>query len=90
MSQSFKTEPSLSEVPRNTQDDLLDLEIILIDNFDSFTYNLVNQLRPLVKGLKVFRNNISLKQLIEQELSNTTKKIIVISPGPGKIGRAHV
>jgi len=62
---------------------LLDIEIILIDNFDSFTYNLVNQLRQLVRELKVFRNNTNLELLINNEFSNNAKKIIVISPGPG-------
>jgi anthranilate synthase component 2 len=58
-------------------------DIILIDNFDSFTYNLVNQLKPLVRNLNVFRNTISLEQLIKTELKNNDEKIFVLSPGPG-------
>jgi len=83
MSLNLNKNQSLNNISENMVDELLDLEIILIDNFDSFTYNLVNQLRPMVRGLKVFRNNTNLNLLIRAELSNATKKIIVISPGPG-------
>jgi len=58
-------------------------QIILIDNFDSFTYNLVNQLSPYVQQVKVYRNNTSLNQLMGNELAAKQDKIIVISPGPG-------
>jgi len=67
----------------NSNNQLDQLEIVLIDNFDSFTYNLVNQLSSLVGKIKIYRNNYSFEQLVENELSNTDNKIIVISPGPG-------
>ena len=58
-------------------------EIILIDNFDSFTYNLVNQLKPLVASIKIFRNDVSF-DVISSELEQISeRKVIVISPGPG-------
>jgi len=69
---------------------LRDIEIILIDNFDSFTYNLVNQLKSLVKDVKVFRNNIPLALLIENGLDQTKKQVIVLSPGPGNPDGAGV
>lgn len=54
--------------------------ILMIDNYDSFTYNLVQYLGELGQKLKVFRNdkiNISgIKKLNPQR--------IVISPGPGR------
>ena len=62
---------------------LADIEIILIDNFDSFTYNLVNQLRPLVNNLRVFRNNVSLQYMLENIFTAEKQQIIVLSPGPG-------
>lgn len=67
-------------------------KIILIDNFDSFTYNLVNQLSPLVNTLKVFRNNTSLEQLANNELGQSTDNatIIVLSPGPGNPDNAGI
>lgn len=78
--------------PLNSQ--LKEIEIILIDNFDSFTYNLVNQLKSLVKSVKVFRNNVSLEELSNSEFAQNknddTKTIIVLSPGPGNPDDAGV
>ena len=53
--------------------------ILLIDNYDSFTYNLVQYLGELTtEEIKVFRNDeVSLSQV---EKMKPTK--IVISPGP--------
>ena len=53
--------------------------ILVIDNYDSFTYNLVQYLGELGEELLVFRNNkISL-----QEIERLKPARIVISPGPG-------
>jgi anthranilate synthase component 2 len=52
--------------------------IVVIDNYDSFTYNLVQYLGELGAELKVFRNDeISLEQIATLQPSR-----IVISPGP--------
>ena len=60
--------------------------IIVIDNYDSFTYNLVQYLGELGEDLRVFRNNrISLPEI---ESSRPTH--IVISPGPGVPSEAGV
>lgn len=56
------------------------MNILMIDNYDSFTYNLVQYLGELGAHLRVFRNNkVSLKKI---ESLNPDK--IVISPGPGR------
>jgi len=53
--------------------------LVVIDNYDSFTYNLVQYFGEIEKDLKVFRNDaISLDQL--EDLKPTH---ICISPGPG-------
>ncbi|MDQ7048773.1 MAG: aminodeoxychorismate/anthranilate synthase component II [Enterobacterales bacterium] len=62
---------------------LQDLEILLIDNFDSFTYNLVEQLRGSVKAVKIFRNNIPLDYFLSEVIEPTKPQIILLSPGPG-------
>ncbi len=62
---------------------LENLEIILIDNFDSFTYNLVNQLQSMVNSVKIFRNNVPLQTLVDNELDNEKTQTIMLSPGPG-------
>ncbi|MEQ9188548.1 MAG: aminodeoxychorismate/anthranilate synthase component II [Cryomorphaceae bacterium] len=51
--------------------------ILVIDNYDSFTYNLVHILQQLDVSVEVYRNNaISLEQV-------GTYSHILISPGPG-------
>ena len=53
--------------------------IVMIDNYDSFTYNLVQYLRQLGKEIRVLRNDVfSLQSLKDPEITG-----IVISPGPG-------
>jgi anthranilate synthase component 2 len=52
--------------------------ITLIDNYDSFTYNLVHYLGDLGVACRVYRNDkISVEELLAQEPS-----AIVLSPGP--------
>lgn len=54
--------------------------ILLIDNYDSFTYNLVQYLGELGERLRVFRNDkISL-----EDIARLKPDKIVISPGPGR------
>lgn len=56
--------------------------IIFIDNFDSFTYNLVDQFRSLGHAVTVYRNSIA-AETIEQAALNAENPIVVLSPGPG-------
>jgi len=53
--------------------------ITLIDNYDSFTYNLVQYFGGLGAEIKVFRND----QVTLDELANTSPSHLVVSPGPG-------
>ncbi|MCQ3932646.1 MAG: anthranilate/aminodeoxychorismate synthase component II [Chloroflexi bacterium] len=53
--------------------------ILVIDNYDSFTYNLVQLLGSLGADLKVIRNDA----LTLQEVAALNPSRIVISPGPG-------
>jgi len=53
------------------------LKIVVIDNYDSFTYNLVHYLEDLGATVTVFRND----EFELQELEVFDK--IVLSPGPG-------
>jgi len=54
--------------------------ILMIDNFDSFTYNLVQYLRQLGAEVQVARNNALTIEAITQMKPET----IVVSPGPGQ------
>ena len=60
------------------------MKILLIDNYDSFTYNLYHYLSILKCKVDVFRNN---KIKINQIKKNRYNKI-VISPGPGNPNQA--
>ena len=52
--------------------------ILVIDNYDSFTYNLVQYLGELGASLEVFRND----QITLDEIARMAPERIVISPGP--------
>lgn len=53
--------------------------IIVIDNYDSFTYNLVQYLGELGGKLKVYRND----EITLKEIKKKRPQSIIISPGPG-------
>ncbi len=54
--------------------------LVVIDNYDSFTYNLVQYLGELGAQVRVFRND----QLSVAELQQLQPEGVVISPGPGR------
>ena len=56
--------------------------ILFLDNFDSFPYNLVDQFRVLGHQVKVYRNNCDLEQIVQTAL-NTPNTVLALSPGPG-------
>ncbi|CAL4324409.1 Anthranilate synthase component 2 [Buchnera aphidicola (Panaphis juglandis)] len=58
-------------------------DIVLLDNFDSFTYNIVDQLRISGNNVIIYRNKISLNTIL-LKLSNFKKPVLLLSPGPGK------
>ena len=57
-------------------------DILLIDNFDSFTYNLVDQLRTFGHNVVIFRNNVLVEQLVTK-VNSLEQPIVLLSPGPG-------
>ncbi|MTD25763.1 anthranilate synthase component II [Erwinia sp. J316] len=57
-------------------------DILLLDNFDSFTYNLVDQLRAFGHNVVIYRNNVPAAQLIER-LQQMENPVLMLSPGPG-------
>ena len=60
--------------------------ILMIDNYDSFTYNLVQYFGELGADLKVYRNDA----ITLSDIKNLKPKAIVISPGPGRPDDAGV
>ncbi|KJR39588.1 anthranilate synthase component II [Vibrio navarrensis] len=57
-------------------------DIVFIDNFDSFTYNLVDQFRSLGHKVTIYRNHIPAK-VIEQAIAKLEQPVVLLSPGPG-------
>jgi para-aminobenzoate synthetase component 2 len=60
--------------------------ILVIDNYDSFTYNLVQYLGELGQDLEVHRND----KIQVSEIESRNPDRIVISPGPGKPDQAGI
>lgn len=61
--------------------------IIFIDNFDSFTYNLVDQFRTLGHHVTIYRNHIA-AVTIEQAIEQLDNPVVLLSPGPGEPSQA--
>ena len=62
------------------------MKVIVIDNYDSFTYNLVQYLGELGCDLDVYRND----RITIPELESVNPDHLVISPGPGIPERAGI
>ena len=54
--------------------------ILIIDNYDSFTYNLAHYFQTLKKDVRVIRNDA----ITILEIDQLTPSHIVLSPGPGR------
>lgn len=54
--------------------------IVIIDNYDSFVYNLYQYVGEFTKEVLVFRND----EITVEEIRKLNPKGIIISPGPGR------
>ncbi|KTR49517.1 anthranilate synthase subunit II [Pantoea ananatis] len=57
-------------------------DILLLDNIDSFTYNLVDQLRTFGHNVVVYRNTMPASLLLDR-LHSMNNPVLMLSPGPG-------
>lgn len=62
------------------------MSVLVIDNYDSFTYNLVQYLGELKQEVLVYRND----QITIDEIKKIKPTHILISPGPGRPDDAGV
>ena len=62
------------------------MSVLMIDNYDSFTYNIVQYLQSLGAQVKVIRND----ELSVDEIERLAPERIVISPGPSTPDNAGV
>ena len=67
--------PKIKSIFRRDGDDFM---IIVIDNYDSFTYNLVHYIGEFEQDIKVIRND----EMSVTEIMDNNPSKIVISPGP--------
>ncbi|MDP3149715.1 MAG: aminodeoxychorismate/anthranilate synthase component II [Ignavibacteria bacterium] len=56
------------------------MKILVIDNYDSFTYNLVQLVGRFAKNILVKRND----EITGQEIEKMNPDKIIVSPGPGR------
>jgi len=56
--------------------------VLMIDNHDSFTFNIVEALERLGATVRTVRNEISAVEALEQAVAS--EAMILISPGPGR------
>jgi anthranilate synthase/aminodeoxychorismate synthase-like glutamine amidotransferase len=60
--------------------------LVVIDNYDSFTYNLVQYLGEMGAEMNVYRND----EISVDEIESLTPERILISPGPGTPDNAGI
>lgn len=60
--------------------------ILLIDNYDSFAYNLYQLIGSINEDIKVVRND----EISVEEIEKINPSCIIISPGPGKPSEAGI
>ena len=63
-----------------------DLMILLIDNYDSFAYNLFQLIGEVNSDIKVYRDD----KIGIEEIESLNPEAIVLSPGPGKPENAGI
>ena len=74
------------------QSKLSSLYVVLIDNQDSFTYNLVDELRVLGVTLCVYRNTVPKAQILNKlaDYKKMGPTLLMLSPGPGSPSEAGI
>ena len=60
--------------------------ILLIDNYDSFSYNLVQMAGSINPDIKVIRND----EMTVEEVKALNPQLIILSPGPGRPDQAGI
>ncbi|MEW6992072.1 aminodeoxychorismate/anthranilate synthase component II [Colwelliaceae bacterium 6441] len=74
----------LTSAPKNSTK----AKIFMLDNLDSFTYNLVDEFQCLGFEPTIYRNTISADYIIEQIQACHEPVLLVLSPGPGEPSKA--
>ncbi|MFT5712869.1 MAG: anthranilate synthase component 2 [Glaciecola sp.] len=61
------------------------INLVLIDNIDSFTYNLVDEIRSLGIEMSIYRNTVDAQTVLDKltEYDKIGPTLLMLSPGPG-------
>lgn len=59
------------------------MNIVILDNFDSFTFNLLDEFNAKAHRIHVWRNNMSADEAEQRLLALLPPRLLVLSPGPG-------
>lgn len=62
--------------------------VYLLDNLDSFSYNLVDELAQLGYTLKLYRNTVPAEFIFSKMCKEAEPVVLVLSPGPGSPSQA--
>ncbi|MEM1031963.1 MAG: aminodeoxychorismate/anthranilate synthase component II [Myxococcota bacterium] len=60
------------------------MNVLLIDNFDSFSFNLVDELEKREARVEVWRNDLPAARALELAEALPSPRLVLISPGPGR------
>ena len=60
------------------------MKVVLVDNFDSFTFNVVDEFERRGCAVEVWRNTVPAEQLLARARSEPGPGMLVLSPGPGQ------
>ena len=58
--------------------------VVMVDNFDSFTFNLVDELARRGCEVEVWRNTVPPSRVLERATGGPGRCLVVMSPGPGR------
>jgi anthranilate synthase/phosphoribosyltransferase len=64
------------------------ISVLLVDNYDSFVFNLADELARRGARVAVWRNDISVSAALELAADLPRPGLVVLSPGPGRPERA--
>ena len=59
------------------------MNVLFIDNFDSFTFNLVDDLERRGANVAVWRNDVATELAVEMAKALAEPRLVMLSPGPG-------
>ena len=79
---------SNNNVSHQENNDNESVKIFMLDNLDSFTYNLVDEFQCLGFEPTIYRNTLSADFIFEQMKNCTDRVLLVLSPGPGEPNKA--